>query len=317
MIREDKKNAFDLRPLAPGNADEYGELLFSAFNAWWWKHGLCRDFYECSPQDTRIFFDIYGDISPGCSIAAFHKETGRMMGACFYHPREFHVSLGIMSVHPNYSGYGTARAMVEYILAYTKDNGYKACRLVNSAMNLDSFSLYNKAGFVPRETYQDMIIDIPAGGITGTLPFTDRVRPATLKDVAAMGALELDISGIRREGDYRYAIGNPRGVMRALVIENSSGGLDGFLISLKSKAITVLGPCVARTEETALALLRKGTDWFKGLPALFVVPMQKRRIVEQLYAWKAFNVETHVKQVWGEFKPYAGVSMPSYLPETE
>jgi hypothetical protein len=40
-------------------------------------------------------------------------------------------------------------------------------------------------------------------------------------------------------------------------------------------------------------------------------------MVETFYEWKAFNVETHFKQVWGEFQEYRGVSLPSYLPETE
>jgi len=64
------------------------------------------------------------------------------MGTCFYHPREYHVSMGIMSVHPNYSGKGVGKAMVNPILDCSKHIGYKAYRLINGAFNLDSFSLY-------------------------------------------------------------------------------------------------------------------------------------------------------------------------------
>ena len=239
-----------------------------------------------------------------------------MMGACYYHPRELHVSLGIMAVHPNYVGNGVARAMVNYILGYTRENGYASCRLVNSAMSLDSFSLYNSAGFVPREMYQDMIINVPEKGIDEDVPGSDRVRDAHKDDVALMGALELEVSGIKRELDYRYAIENPRGFMHATVCESEEGRLDGFLFSLKSAAINILGPCVAKDAETALALLRNDVNRFKGTWALFVVPMQQRKIVDKLYAWKAFNVETHVMQVWGEFRPINGVVLPSFLPET-
>ena len=94
----EREKLFTLRPLAEADVEEYSDLLFGSFNAWWWKHGLGCDFYECRPQDTAIFYDIYNDLTPGCSVAAFHKETKRMMGACFYHPRETHVSLGIFSV---------------------------------------------------------------------------------------------------------------------------------------------------------------------------------------------------------------------------
>jgi GNAT superfamily N-acetyltransferase len=308
MSTAKKREPFELRPLTDENAMEYGDLLFSAFNAWWWKHGLCKDFYECSPTETSIFYYIYNDMSPGCSIAAFHTETGRMMGACFYHPREHHVSLGIMAVHPNYSGNGVARVLVDYILDYTRKNGFKACRLVNSAMNLDSFSLYNRSGFVPREMYQDMMINVPEEGLQASpVPGMEHVRDAVPEDIGRMGDLEFEIGGIRREVDYRYGIENPRKVMHAIVFENTSGEIEGFLVSLKHPALNILGPCVAKDEETALALLRSDINRFSGTWALFVVPMQKRKIVEQLYGWKAFNVETHVKQVYGEFQPYRGV----------
>lgn len=316
MMSKRIQQPFVLRPLTDDDIPEYADMLFGAFNAWWWRHGLGKNFYDCQPIDTGIFYQIYNDMAPGCSVAAFHEETGRMMGACFYHPREVHLSLGIMAVHPNYMGNGVARRLVNYILDYTRDNDYGSCRLVNSAMNLDSFSLYNSAGFVPREMYQDMMINVPEKGINDHVAREKWVRDAHLSDVPLMAKLERHISNIERKVDYRYAIENPRGVMHASVCENEDGGIDGFLVSLKSPAINILGPCVAKDAETALALLRMDINRFCGTWALFVVPMQQRKIVEQLYAWKAFNVETHVLQVWGEFQPFKGVVMPSYLPES-
>lgn len=311
------QSSFTLRPLNDDNRAEYADLLFSAFNAWYWKHGLGMDFYQCEPIEVSIFYDIYSDISPGCSVAAFHKTTNRMMGACFYHPREYHVSLGIMSVHPNYGSQGVGRAMVDHILDFTRQNGYKACRLVSSALNLDSFSLYNRSGFVPRDMYQDMVINVPHEGLAVSVPGEDKVRIATFEDVSKMSDLEMEISGIKRENDYRYAIENPRGVMQTTVYENDQHGIDGFMIATKHCAINILGPCVARTEEIAITLIRRELERFRGVTALFVIPMRKRKMVEQLYEWDAINVETHLKEVWGEFQEYRGVSMPSYLPETE
>ena len=309
--------SYVLRPLTDDDVVEYSDMLFNAFNIWYWKHGLNKDFYQCEPIEVSIFYDIYSDISPGCSVAAFHKKTGRMMGACFYHPREYHVSLGIMCVHPNYSRQGVGRAMVDHILDFMRQNDYKACRLVSSALNLDSFSLYNRAGFVPRGVYQDMVMDVPENGLDVSVPGEASVRAATFDDVSKMGELEMEISGIKRENDFRYSIENPRGVLHATVYENSQRGVDGFMISTKHAAINILGPCVARSEEIAIALIRRELERFRGITALFVIPMQKRVMVEQLYEWKAINVETHLKEVWGEFQEYKGISMPSYLPETE
>lgn len=313
----DGKKPFLLRPLTSPDIPEYTDMLYSSFNAWYWKHGWGKDYFGCRPKETSIFYDIYTDLTPGRSVAAFDNDTGRMMGACFYHPREHHVSLGIMSVHPNYYGQGVGRRMVDHILKFTRENGYKACRLVGSAMNMNSFSLYNRSGFVPRVTYHDMVITV-SGDMLKRLrvPGEDRVRDADIKDIAGMGGLEMEVSGIKREIDYRYAIENPRGVLHASIYENSQRGIDGFMFSTKHPALNMLGPCVARSEEIAISLIRKELENFKGTWVLFLVPMEKRKMVEEAYKWGAINVETHLKQVWGEFQSFNGVNMPSFLPET-
>ena len=306
-----------LRPLKDTDLSEHSDLLYSSFNTWYWKHGWGKDYFGCKPQETSIFYEIYNDLTPGKSIAAFDKNTNRMMGSCFYHPREHHVSLGIMSVHPNYGGQGAAKQLVNFILNFTKENNYKSCRLVSSAINMDSFSLYNKAGFVPRETYQDMVINVPTTGLEGiVVKNQEKVREATMGDVKAMGDLEMEISGIRREIDYKYAIENPRGVLNANVYENDQKQIEGFMISVKHPALNMLGPSIARNEDVAIAMIRKELERFKGTWALFSIPLKKRKMVEQLYEWHAINVETHLKEVWGDFQDFQGVSLPSFLPET-
>ena len=306
-----------LRPLKDNDVPEHADLLFTSFNSWYWKHGWGKDYFGCEPQETSIFYQIYNDLTPGHSIAAFDNETGRMMGSCFYHPREHHVSLGIMSVHPNYGGRGVGRALVNHILDYTKEHDFKSCRLVSSAINMDSFSLYNRAGFIPRVTYHDMVINVPEQGIgDANISGEQYIREAAIDDVKSMGELEMEISGIKREIDYRYAIENPRGALHAIVYENDQNVIDGFMISVKHPALNMLGPCVARNEEIAIALIKKEIDRFKGTWVLFSIPMDKRKMVEQMYAWKAINVETHLKEVWGEFAGFNGISMPSFLPET-
>ncbi|MDH5591931.1 MAG: hypothetical protein OEY48_03705, partial [Gammaproteobacteria bacterium] len=204
-----------------------------------------------------------------------------------------------------------------YILDYTKDHDFKSCRLVSSAINMDSFSLYNRAGFIPRVTYHDMVITVPEAGLGNiNVSGEDRVREAVTEDIDQMADLEMEISGIKREIDYRYAIENPRGVLHATVYENDQQRIDGFMISVKHPALNMLGPCIARNETIAIALIRKEIERFNGTWVLFSIPMDKRKIVEQMYVWNAINVETHLKEVWGEFPGFNGISMPSFLPET-
>jgi hypothetical protein len=149
-----------------------------------------------------------------------------------------------------------------------------------------------------------------------SVPLGERVRDAFHKDVAGIRSLELEISGICREGDYRFCIENPVGCLHASVIEDAKGNVSGFAASIRHPALNMIGPAFARTEAEMLALLLRELDRFRGERALVVVPMDKRQIVETLYRWGAVNVETHLLQVRGKFQPIAGVNVPSFLPET-
>ncbi len=305
-----------LRPLTDDDRSAYAHMLHRSFNTWYGAHGWPSDYFRCAPEQTGIFLDVYNDISPGCSIAAFDPHSGKLLGACFYHPREHHVSLGVMSVNPDYFQHGVGRALVNHIVDFTESHQYPALRLVSSAMNMDSFSLYNRSGLISRGSYHDMVLPVPSAGLQVHYPLRDQVRAARPADVDAMATLEMEVSAISRINDYRYAIENPRGILQTLVFERSDGVIDGFMISIKHPALNMLGPCVARDEPATLALLLQAAERFRGEVPLFVVPMDKRELVDTLYKWGARNVEAHLFQVRGKFQAFNGVSLPSFLPET-
>src|SRR5690606_37321044 len=98
---------------------------------------------------TDVFYETYQDLTPDHNVVAVNPDNGRLMGTCFFHPRPRHVSLGIMNVHPNYFGRGVGSALLQHIIRFA-DERQLPLRLTQSAINVDSFSLYNKAGFVPR-----------------------------------------------------------------------------------------------------------------------------------------------------------------------
>jgi GNAT superfamily N-acetyltransferase len=299
----------------PGDRSEVAELIYGSINVWYEKHGR-PPLFAGGPRVTEVFHDVYKALAPGCNVVAEHPETGRLMGSCFYHPRRHHVSLGIMNVHPNYFGFGVGRVLLQHIIDFTESKGYKALRLTSSALNLDSFSLYNRAGFVPRCAFQDMLIQVPADGMKQSLSGAERVRPATLADVPKMIELEMHVSGISREEDYRYCITNEAGFWHAAVYENARGGIDGFMLSSGHPALNMLGPCLALSEDVAAALILKELDQYKGRMPVFLIPVERSKLVRQMYDWGARNCELHFCQVRGEFKPFQGISMPSFLPET-
>ena len=304
----------NLRAMEPSDWDEVADLICVSTNYWYEKHGRAGVFTG-GPEATRLFCEVYEALDPGCCLIAEHAETGRVMGSVFYHPRETHVALGIMNVHPNYFGTGVARELLQFIVDYAEGEN-KSVRLVSSAMNLDSFSLYSRAGFVPRRLFQDMLISVPERGLKHSVPGVSQVRNAIPEDVAAIGALEMEISHIRREKDFAYFIRNDSAVWHTPVYEDSHGELQGTLASVGHRGFYMLGPGFARTEEQAAALVLAELNHYKNRCLLFLVPVDCQQLVQTMYSWGARNCELHVAQVLGRFKPFDGVVLPTFMPET-
>jgi GNAT superfamily N-acetyltransferase len=305
---------FRLRPALPGDRSEIAGLICVSLNFWYQTHGG-HCVFPGGPPQADVFFAVYETLEPGHCVVAEDEATGRLAGSCFYHPRPTHVSLGIMNVHPNYFGRGVASALLRFITDFTDRGGYPALRLISSAGNLDSFSLYNRAGFVPRAVFQDMVVRVPAEGLPHTVPGLDRVRPATPADVPAMEALEREAAGITRGGDYAFLLANRNGIWDVTVYEGD-GGVEGYLAASSHAALPIVGPGVSRTEEAAAALLLGALDRYRGRTPLFILPVERRGLLSRAYQWGARNVELHLCQVRGEFQPFRGVAMPTFLLET-
>jgi len=293
---------------------EVADLICVAMNEYF-RLNRRPDRFPDGPAGAEVYFDVYEKLDPGCGIVAEHARTGRLMGSCFLHDRETHVSLGITSVHPNYFGGGVARALIQHIINYAEAH-HKPVRLVSSAINLDSFSLYTRLGFVPNRAYQDMFLPVPAGGLAFHTPAGDRVRDATPADVEAMAAIEMELSGICRTADYRYMIANREGFWHVSVCEADHGGLDGFMASCGHRGCNLIGPGVARTEEQAAALMLAELDRHRGRRPVFLAPVDCGDLVQRAYQWGARNCEMHFSSTRGDCPPWRGVNLPSFMPET-
>jgi predicted N-acetyltransferase YhbS len=306
----------DLRQMTPEDASEVAELIYASINVWYRDNGHPEIQFQGGPGVTEVFYETYHALAPGATVVAVSRASGRIMGSCFFHPRPTHVGLGIMNVHPNYFGLGVAKALVQHICDYTDAHDHPALRLTSSALNLDSFALYSRHGFIPRLAYQDMWVKVPQGGLGPSVPGRDRVRPAAPADAPAMEALELEVSGVSRGPDYAHAIENEQGFWSAAVLEGAAGGIDGYAISSGHTAMNIIGPLVARTDDDAIALVSHALDLYPGRAPLVLVPAERRKIVEQMYAWGARISELHFCQVRGKFQQFHGVSMPTFMLES-
>ena len=306
---------FTLRTATDADRSEVAELICSGMNTWDILHGMAPGRFAGGPAQTDVFWQVYDQLDPGHCIVMESQENGRLAASCFYRERETHVSLGIMNVHPNYFGHGLAKQLLGFITDFT-DERDKPLRLVSSLMNLESFSLYTKAGFIPRLPYQDLILTVPASGLSAELGTDLAVRDATSDDVEAIAALELEVSGISRAKDYRHFVESPDGLWSMSVVESAAGSLDGYLASIGHPLLTLTGPGVARTEEQAAALLLAELNRYPERTVLFLVPVNAGELVQLFYRLGARNCEIHGALVRGPAQPFAGVPLPTFLPES-
>ena len=226
-----------------------------------------------------------------------------------------------MNVHPNHSSRGVASRLLDHIIGLA-DAERKPLRLVSSAMNLDSFSLYTRAGFVPQAAYQDMIFAVPSGGLpaewaAGTVrSMVGQVREAVLADVPDLVALEMEVAGISRAKDFQYFLENRNGFWHTSVLRNARGQLEGFMTSCGHGGCNMIGPGAALTPEAMLPLLAAELDRHRGRTPVLLMPVQCTELVQAMYHWRARNCETHFSQVRGAASPFHGVHIPTFLPES-
>ena len=306
---------FHLRAMEAAERFEVAELICASMNVWDILHGRAPGTFRGGPAQTAVFPDVYERLDPGHTLVAEHAETGRLLGSCFYRARETHVSLGIMNVHPNHYGQGVAKALLEHIVDFQERKGVPL-RLVSSALSLDSFSLYTKAGFVPRLFYQDLVLEVPADGVDVRPEGLERVRDATLDDVESMAEVELELSGIARRRDYRFFVENEDGNWSMAVYEGPGGRIEGYLASIGHPLFLEFGPGVARDEQVGAALLVDHLNRYRGRWVYFLIPVEATELVRLCYRLGGRNTEIHIAQVRGESQSFRGVSFPTFMPET-
>ncbi|MDR2114998.1 MAG: GNAT family N-acetyltransferase [Planctomycetaceae bacterium] len=306
--------SFRTRLMVAADWDEVARLIHQSLNVWYEKN---RGFKLVSGswETMRVFPRVYESLDPNCCVLVEETNSNRIAGSCFFHPRPRHVSLGILNTHPDFFGNGVASLLLRYVIDFAEQQN-KPLRLVSGATNVDSFSLYNKAGFVPTCFYQDMIFSVPVNGFAVDIPSGMEIRDAAESDIPAIVRLELELTGIEREQDYRYFLKNKDGIWHVSVLFGSSGQLDGVLVSVNDPGSNMLGPGVVRTEEQGIELIRFELNKHRGYSPVGLIPSRCRTLVNAMYALGAKNCDLHISQVRGTEFPQTGIAFPTFMPET-
>jgi GNAT superfamily N-acetyltransferase len=303
-------------PLSAADHEAVAKLLHRSLVQWYESRLRQGAKFGDSHEPFLLFPEVYEALDPGEAVTARDTQTGEVLGVCFSHERETHVAIGIVATAPEAGGRGMAKQMMAAVLEKARKLG-KPARLVSSLLNLDSFSLYTRLGFVPGAIFQDMLISVPEDGMTSPEPTgSNRVREARSDEAARIADFEQSMQGIRREKDFAFFLQNKVGAWRVLVSEREDGSINGFLAMSTHPSFSMIGPGVAADEETAAALLWSALDGLRGKTLVFLVPCAAANLVRVAYSWGARNVELHVAQSTAPVVGAKGVVFPTFMPET-
>ena len=103
-----------LREMVASDKLEVAELICISHNTWYQLHAFQAPF-SGGPKSTELFFDAYEALDGSYGVVAENARSRRLAGLSFYHVRPTHVSVGMMSVHPNYFKRGVGKALLRYI----------------------------------------------------------------------------------------------------------------------------------------------------------------------------------------------------------
>ncbi|MEY5025895.1 MAG: hypothetical protein RLZZ244_1423 [Verrucomicrobiota bacterium] len=307
-----------LRHSTPADSAEIATLIHAALSTYYQTH-LNDPKFGSDPAPFALFPQLYHALDPDCCMVAEDEASGALAGCAFYHPRKTHFGIGIVAAHPRFAGKGVARLLMEAVLSLA-DAAALPARLVSSAMNLASFSLYTRLGFVPYRTFQDITLRVPETGLPHPEPLPEwHVRPARASDLPAIVALEERLHGVSRLHDYAHFLRNTDGCW-LLDVAEKEGTLVGFLGGVNHPGIRMLGPGASETQAPMAALIHAALNRdFRGQEVLWLVPVDAEVLVRQAYAWGGRNVELHLASMRGSLPNgtgSGGISLPTFMPES-
>ena len=306
---------YQIRRMKRDDWNEVAELIYHSLNEWYRIHRGIDPFVQ-TKESMLVFPRIYESLDPGCCVVAVDPESSRIAATSFFHPRETHISLGILNSHPHYWGKGAAGVVLDEICHIAQERKLPL-RLVSSAVNFESFNLYNSRFFVPFAFFQDMSVKVPASGFDVVPPAGEELSDATMDDATEMADLEYRLCGIRRENDLRYFIENSEGIWRTSISRNlANGRITGFCASVCDPGSNMVGPGCAESESTAAALIKRELNRYHGRSPVWLIPSNALELRREMFNLGARNAETHIAQICGGQAIVRGIMLPSFMPET-
>jgi len=280
-----------IRRAEAADAAKCGAILYSAFLKVADEHNFPPDF-----PSVEVATDVVSMLlaHPGFyGIVA--QDDDRIVGSNFADLRSSIAGIGPISIDPQVQDQGIGRKLMEAAIDHLASTNVCGIRLVQSAYNNRSLSLYTRLGFQTREplsVIQGPALNIKFAGYD--------VRPAGEADIATCNHLCRRVHGFERGAELREAIG----AHTALVVEHL-GRITGYATDLGFFA-----HAVAETNQDLKSLIAAAPA-FQG-PG-FLLPTRNHEV----FAWCLDSGLKLVMQMTlmsiGFYNEPAGAWLPSIL----
>ncbi|PQP20847.1 GNAT family N-acetyltransferase [Rhodococcus opacus] len=278
-----------IREASPDDAQVCGRLMFDAFETLATRHHFpieagTPEFADFQIQAMLNTDGIYGLVA---------ERDGHIVGSALQDERGQIVGIGPVSVDPTAPDAGAGRAMMTALLERSRDREVAGVRLVQTAYNYRSFSLYAKLGFAVRELLSVFQGPPPRSGIPGTV-----VRPATPDDIAACDEICRHVHGHDRHGELQHWVN----IGTARVVERG-GRITGY-----ATGFGYTWHAVGNADDDIIALLA-GADEYTGLG--FLVPSRNTRLMAWCFGAGLQLVQQSTLMTTGLYNQPQGSWLPS------
>lgn len=225
-----------IRDITAADADICGDICYAAFEHLTNHHNFASDFPDAETARAMISGFV---ANPGI-YGVVAEVDGEIVGSNFLDERSPIVGLGPITVTPGTQDRQAGRQLMSTMLDRAQEKGYPGIRLVQSAFNNRSLSLYTKLGF----DLQVPLAVMQGDAISASIPGYE-VRSATLDDVLVCNELCKKIHGHHRAGELTDAIAQ----QWATVVE-FHGEIVGY-----STVMGFMGHSVAESNNAMKALI--------------------------------------------------------------
>jgi predicted N-acetyltransferase YhbS len=232
-----------IRQGTAADGEACARAMYAAFESLATRHAFPIE--PQSPELTRMTIDSM--LATDGIYALVAEQDGKVVGSALQDERGEIIGIGPVSVDPAVQG-GVGRELMGCLLQRCAQRDARGVRLVQTAYNYRSLSLYAKLGFAVREP-----LSVFNGDPKNAGPTDGEVRTATPDDLETCDDLCRRVHGHNRHGELSHWIGagTARVVERGGKISgyatgcgypfHAVGETDGDIIALLGAAEMILG----------------------------------------------------------------------------